>query len=149
MRAALLANANMAVRREVFERFGYFDTRFGRGTRIGSGEEPDLFLRILLGGGKIAAEPGARIFHHHSAEWQAVRKWAFQSGCAHTAMLTKYFLQEAQWHGPILRYVVSRARRMTVPAVLPEPKTRPVSRTPLLFGSLYGPLALLLSEVAR
>ena len=100
MRSALVGNANMAIRREAFDRFGYFDTRMGRGTRIGSGEEPDFLLRILLGGAKIVVEPAARILHRHSTEWRAVRRWAFQSGCAHTAILTKYFLQESLAAGP-------------------------------------------------
>lgn len=144
MRAALLGNANMAIRREVFERFGYFDTRLGRGTRIGSGEEPDLFLRILLGGGKIAVEPGARIFHHHSAEWRAVRRWAFLSGCAHTAILTKLFLQDASLRGRVVRYVRSRLRRRSPQETSAGPEHR-LSRAPLIFGSLYGPIAFLLS----
>lgn len=69
MRSALVGNANMAIRREVVERFGYFDTRLGRGTRIGSGEEPDLLLRVLLGHARIVVEPAARILHRHSTEW--------------------------------------------------------------------------------
>lgn len=144
MRAALVGNANMAIRRDVFDRFGYFDTRFGRGTRIGSGEEPDLLLRILLAGGKIAVEPTAQIFHRHSTEWRAVRRWAFTSGCAHTAMLTKYFIQEHSLRGRIVGYAGSRLRRQSAPTMSREMKL-PLPRIPFLLGSLYGPLAFLLS----
>ena len=104
MRSALVGNANMTIRREAFDRCGYFDARFGRGTRFGSGEEPDLLLRVLLGRAKIVVEPAARILHRHSTGWRTVRRWAFHSGCAHTAILTKYFLQGPSLWGHILRY---------------------------------------------
>ncbi len=145
MRSALVGNANMAIRREAFHRFGYFDTRLGRGTRIGSGEEPDFLLRVLLGGGMMVVEPAARIFHRHSTEWRAVRRWAFESGCAHTAILTKYFLQEPSLRGQILRYVASRVRRR--PALeAPAAAKLKIPRIPLLLGSLFGPLAFLLAR---
>lgn len=144
MRSALVGNANMAIRREAFDRFGYFDTRFGRGTRIGSGEEPDLLLRILLGGAKIVVEPAARILHRHSTEWRAVRRWAFRSGCAHTAILTKYFLCEPALRGQILRYAASRLQRRPMREASAKAGLR-VPRIPLSLGSLYGPLAFLLS----
>jgi GT2 family glycosyltransferase len=143
MRSALVGNANMAIRRGAFDRFGYFDTRLGRGTRIGSGEEPDLLLRILLGGAKIVVEPAARILHRHATEWSAVRRWAFQSGCAHTAILTKYFLQEPSLRGPILRYVASRLGRRPAEEASSAAKLK-VPRLPLLLGSLLGPMAFLL-----
>ena len=145
MRLALVGNANMAIRRTAFERFGYFDTRLGRGTRIGSGEEPDLLLRILLGRAKIVVEPAARILHRHPTDWHAVRRWAFQSGCAHTAILTKYFLQEPSLRGPILRYAASRLRRRPVPPAFASAQPE-VSRIPLLLGSLCGPIAFLLAR---
>ncbi len=144
MREALVGNANMAIRREVFDRCGYFDTCFGRGTRIGSGEEPDLLLRILLAGGKVAVEPAAQIFHRHSTEWRSVRRWAFTSGCAHTAMLTKYFLRERSLRGGIIRYARSRLQRGHDPSV-PDQTESHLPRIPFLAGSLYGPLAFLLS----
>ena len=145
LRQALVANANIAIRREAFERFGYFDERFGRGTRIGSGEEPDLLLALLRGGGKAVLEPGARIFHRHPAEWRAVRQWAFYSGCAHTAILMKYFLQEPSLRGSILRYAARRVPRRKEPSS-PINTQAKIPRVPFLLGSLYGPLAFLLSR---
>ena len=144
MRSALVGNANMAIRREAFDRFGFFDTRFGRGTRIGSGEEPDMLLRILLGGARIAVQPAAQIFHRHSTEWRSVRTWAFTSGCAHTAMLAKYFLGRRSLRGPIITYATSRLRREQT-STGPAPVKSAVPRLPFLLGSLYGPLAYLIS----
>ncbi len=144
MRPALVGNANMAIRREAFDRFGYFDTRLGRGTRIGSGEEPDLLLRILLGSTRIVVEPAARILHRHSTERRAVRRWAIQSGCAHTAILTKYFLQEPSLRREILRYIASRLRRRPAAEALAATNLK-VPRIPFFLGNLYGPIAFLLS----
>ncbi|MBZ5669415.1 MAG: glycosyltransferase [Acidobacteriia bacterium] len=137
--------SNMAIRREAFERFGYFDGRFGRGTRIGSGEETDLLLRLLRGGAKLVVEPAAGIFHCHPTEWRALRRWAFQSGCAHTAILMKYFLQEPSLRGSILRYAALRILGRKELASPISSQTR-IPRLPFLLGSLYGPLAFLLSR---
>jgi GT2 family glycosyltransferase len=144
LRQALVGNANMAIRRDAFERFGYFDERFGRGTRIGSGEEPDRLLALLRGGGKVVLEPAARIFHRHPTEWRAFRREAFQSGCAHTAILTKYFLEEPSLRGAVLRYAASRVLRRKEPTSPITTQAR-IPRLPFLLGSLYGPLAFLLS----
>jgi len=144
LRMALVGNANMAIRREAFDRIGYFDVRFGRGTRIGSSEEPELLLALLRGGGKVVVEPAARIFHRHSTKWSAFRRWAFHSGCGHTAILTKYYLREPSLRGEILRYTASRIlRRWRVKSPSTAVK---VPRLPFLLGSLYGPLAFLLSR---
>ena len=145
MRSALVGNANMAIRREAFNRFGLFDTRFGRGTRIGSGEEPDLLIRILLGGEKVMVDPAAQIFHRHSTKWSSVRNWAFTAGCAHTAILTKYFLQDRSLRGRIIRYATSRVRRKPDHEAGEQARNR-VPKIPFLLGSLYGPWALLMSR---
>ena len=145
LRLALVANANLAIRRDAFVRFGLFDERFGRGARIGSGEDAELFLRLLRGGSRIVVEPAARIFHRHSTEWRGVRRWAFHSGCGHTAILTKYFLQKPELRGAILRYVLARILRRGGLPGLPVVGPSPLPQFPFLFGSIYGPLAFLLS----
>ena len=133
---------NVAFRRDVFERFGYFDERFGRGTRIGSGEDPDLFFKVLRHGGRILFEPRAMVVHRWPTDWKALRRSIFQAGCGHTAILTKYFLQEPSLRGEILRYTTSRVLRRRPRA--PDSAPVKVPRIPLLLGSLYGPVAFLL-----
>ncbi len=74
--------ANMAFRREVFERVGLFDPGLGRmGNVLAGGEESDLFRRILGSGGSVMYFPQARV--HHKVEAFRTRKryfrrWRFQ-----------------------------------------------------------------------
>lgn len=69
--------ANMAFRREVFDRVGGFDPALGRtGTVLAAGEESDLFRRIIAGGGSVMYFPQARV--HHKVEAFRVRKQYFR-----------------------------------------------------------------------
>ena len=73
---------NMALRREVFERFGYFSPHLGRtGTSLLSCEETELCLRVERGGGRIVYAPEARMRHltpmeRITPEWLARRFFA-------------------------------------------------------------------------
>lgn len=60
--------ANMAFRREAFERFGTFSHHLGRrGASLLSCEETELCLRIERGGGKVIYTPEARVGHQIDA----------------------------------------------------------------------------------
>jgi GT2 family glycosyltransferase len=56
---------NMAWRRESFLRVGGFDDRLGPGRRTKAGEDLDLFLRLILGGGRLTYTPHAVVWHTH------------------------------------------------------------------------------------
>ena len=135
---------NVAFRRDVFERFGYFDQRFGPGTRIRTGDDTELFFNVLRRGGRILFEPRAVVTHSWPTDWKAFRRSIFRAACSHTAILTKYYLQEPSLRREILRYTASRIlRRWQVKS--PSTPVR-VPRLPFMLGSLYGPLAFLLSR---
>jgi glycosyltransferase involved in cell wall biosynthesis len=91
--------ANIAFRREVFERFGYYSTCLGyKGNSLVPCEEIELCLRIERGGGRILYVPGARVRHVTSAEritprWLARR---FQ-GQAHSEAIVDW--RHAGWEG--------------------------------------------------
>ncbi len=56
---------NMSFRREVFQKFGKFDTELGRIGRVGlASEEKDLFRRLKSGGAKIMYLPDITVHHH-------------------------------------------------------------------------------------
>jgi GT2 family glycosyltransferase len=75
--------ANMAFRREVFDRVGGFDTSRGRkGKVLASGEDGELFERILTAGLKAVFLGGSRV--HHKVEAFRLRKtylrrWRYQT----------------------------------------------------------------------
>jgi glycosyltransferase involved in cell wall biosynthesis len=75
--------ANMAFRRQVFERVGLFDTTRGRkGKVLASGEDGEMFERILGAGLKVVFLGAARV--HHKVESfrltkRYFRRWRFQT----------------------------------------------------------------------
>jgi glycosyltransferase involved in cell wall biosynthesis len=75
--------ANMAFRREVFQRYGLFDVSRGRkGNVLAGGEDGEMFDRILRSGAKVMFFGDARV--HHRVEAFRVRKryfrrWRYQS----------------------------------------------------------------------
>lgn len=66
------AGANMAFRRELFARLGGFDERLGAGAS-GCSEDSEYWYRVLAAGGLCLYEPRAVVFHHHRADWRALR----------------------------------------------------------------------------
>lgn len=75
--------ANMAFRRDVFDRFGRFDVNRGRkGNVLSSGEDGELFARLLAAGGKVMFFGDARV--HHAVESfrlskKYFRRWRYQT----------------------------------------------------------------------
>jgi GT2 family glycosyltransferase len=80
------AGANMAFRREVFDRVGHFDERLGAGAS-GCSEDSELWYRIIAAGGACLYEPRVMVRHHHRADWPGLRQQlrAYMKG--HTAAL--------------------------------------------------------------
>ncbi len=75
--------ANMAFRRTVFDQVGCFDTQRGRnGAVLASGEDSDMFDRILRSGLKVVFLGGARV-HHKVEAYRATkryfRRWRLQT----------------------------------------------------------------------
>jgi GT2 family glycosyltransferase len=82
--------ANLAVRRESFQREGGFAAHLGklRGTLL-SGEDHELCRRIERSGERVMYNPNARVRHFVPAERMRIRyyvSWFFWSGIAHAAM---------------------------------------------------------------
>ena len=75
--------ANMAFRRRVFEQVGEFDTSRGRkGAELASGEDGEMFERMLAAGMKIMYLPDAKV-HHRVEAFRATKKyfrrWRYQT----------------------------------------------------------------------
>jgi glycosyltransferase involved in cell wall biosynthesis/peptidoglycan/xylan/chitin deacetylase (PgdA/CDA1 family) len=84
--------ASFAFDRERLIRLGGFDEALGAGTRTRGGEDLDVFVRVLLGGGAIAYEPAAVVWHHHRADEESLLRQMYGYGTGLTAYLTKLLL---------------------------------------------------------
>jgi len=75
--------ANMAFRKDVFDTVGVFDTTRGRkGEILASGEDGELFQRILSSDLKVMYFPQARVNHKVEAfrvRRQYFRRWRYQT----------------------------------------------------------------------
>ncbi|MBQ0720402.1 MAG: glycosyltransferase [Gammaproteobacteria bacterium] len=75
--------ANMAFKRSVFDDFGGFDVNRGRkGNVLASGEDGEMFERLLNAGGKVVFIASAKV--HHKVEGfrltkKYFRKWRYQT----------------------------------------------------------------------
>ncbi len=67
------AGANMAFRRNVFEKWGYFDERLDAGA-AGCNGDSEQWFRILAGGGTVRYCPRAVVQHEHRADIKGLKK---------------------------------------------------------------------------
>jgi len=70
------AGANMAFRRSIFEKVGYFDERLDVGA-AGCNGDSELWFRILKNGYSIFYNPRAVVYHFHRTEMHALKKQLF------------------------------------------------------------------------
>ncbi|WP_207910190.1 glycosyltransferase family 2 protein [Anseongella ginsenosidimutans] len=70
------AGANMAFRKMVLEKVGYFDERLDVGAAGCSGDS-EIWFRILSAGMRILYTPRAVVYHEHRGELRALRKQLF------------------------------------------------------------------------
>ena len=85
--------ASFGFRRTTLVELGGFDEALGAGTATRGGEDLDIFVRVLLGGGAIAYEPAALVWHHHRADEASLARQMYGYGAGLTAYLTKLILQ--------------------------------------------------------
>jgi GT2 family glycosyltransferase len=69
--AATIVGCNMALRREVAERIGPFDERFGPGASVPASEDTDWIYRAYLANITIEYVPDMVIYHHHGRKRQS------------------------------------------------------------------------------
>lgn len=83
--------ANMAFRREAFEKYGDFRTDLGRyGDNLRSGEDTDFGIRLLTSGERLRYEPSAVVNHpvpEGRLQKDYILSWFFENNRADVAML--------------------------------------------------------------
>jgi GT2 family glycosyltransferase len=145
------AGVNMALRREVLARIGPFDPALGAGTPARSGEDNDLFTRILRAGYRIVYEPGALVWHRHRRDWSELRRTLFGYRAGLFATWTKEVLAERQFGSLWLagRWLICHQAPILLRSLrAPYAASRPDLRLAELLGCLAGPW-LYLSAVHR
>jgi glycosyltransferase involved in cell wall biosynthesis len=84
--------ANFAVRRSALAGLGGFDPLLGAGSPGRGGEDLDMFLRIILAGGRLCYLPSALVWHRHRADTQALGEQIYSYGYGLGAYLAKHLL---------------------------------------------------------
>ena len=84
--------ANFAVRRRAMADLGSFDPLLGAGSPGRGGEDLDMFLRVILAGGRICYLPSALVWHRHRADIQALSEQIYSYGYGLGAYVAKHLL---------------------------------------------------------
>jgi glycosyltransferase involved in cell wall biosynthesis len=137
--------ANMAFRREVFDRLGAFDVMRGRkGSVLASGEDGEMFQRILDAGGKVMFFGAARV--HHTVESfrltkRYFRRWRYET--SRNLAQTVGFPGERKLLGvpPYLLVQLLRAAARAAAARIKDPPDEAFSKEVLVWhflGSIEG-----------
>jgi GT2 family glycosyltransferase len=77
--------ANMAFRREVFDRIGVFDVRLGAGRFFAGADDTDIFYRALKAGYRCFYTPNVLVYHDHdrvSVEQACRLQYGYGKGCS-------------------------------------------------------------------
>jgi GT2 family glycosyltransferase len=89
--------ANFAVRRQAVESIGGFDPLLGAGSLGRGGEDLDIFLRLILSGGRISYLPSAFVWHKTRKHLQPLGDQVYDYGHGLGAYLAKHsFRRELQ-----------------------------------------------------
>jgi GT2 family glycosyltransferase len=102
------AGANFAVRRSALARIGGFDPLLGAGSPGRGGEDLDMFLRVILAGGRICYIPSALVWHRHRADTHALGEQIYSYGYGLGAYVAKHLLNR-QLPATMLRHGVRQA----------------------------------------
>jgi GT2 family glycosyltransferase len=102
--------ANMAVHRRMVLDAGGFNEQLGAGTRSHGGEDLEIFVRMLRGGGQLVYEPSSIAWHRHRGDDRALRAQIFGYGSGFSAYLTA--LMELPGRRDVLRAVLQGSRQL-------------------------------------
>ncbi|WP_149535864.1 glycosyltransferase family 2 protein [Siccirubricoccus phaeus] len=95
--SGFIHGCNMAMHRQVLERLGPFDERFGAGTRLRAGEDTDLFIRAVRAGVPVHYVPDMAVRHYHGRRGRAALRRLVQGyTLANGALCAKHFRDGAQ-----------------------------------------------------
>jgi glycosyltransferase involved in cell wall biosynthesis len=139
------AGCNMAFRRSTLDRLGGFEPALGTGTPARGGEDLAIFLRLVLGGGVVAFEPAALVYHTHRTSAQAFHRQVFGYGVGLMSAYTALIVEDPKRAMAMARLLPEGLAHLFRPRANRSPSTRssyPPSATVLqLLGMAVGPVA--------
>ena len=142
-------SANMALRRCLLDTVGLFDEALGPGTPSKTGEDFDMFSRILTSGHRIVYDPEALSWHRHRRTWKELQQVIHGYGTGVYAYLARSMFIERELSAPSIAWNWLRYNQVPqlIKAVLRRSDGKP---TDLLIaelrGCLLGPWAYLSSR---
>lgn len=149
--------ANMSFRADAVRKVGGFSPYLGPGSPSDTGEDLDLFFRVVDAGYGLAYVPGAYLYHYHRREFDALVRQIETYGRGSMARLTKWFIEKpTRLPGfllklPYIPYVLlfspstdnlrRRKYQATIPPQLKQAERRGMLRGPFAYiQSLLTPL---------
>jgi GT2 family glycosyltransferase len=84
--------ANFAIRRSAVNELGGFDPILGTGGPGRGGEDLDMFLRVILAGGRIGYLPSSLVWHQHRSDVDALGDQIYSYGHGLGAYLAKQLI---------------------------------------------------------
>lgn len=92
---------NASFRKASLITLGGFDLHLGPGTPCQSGEDLDMFLAVILNGGRICYEPAAIISHFHRADFRGLKRQLYNYGVGLAAVMLKWAMLKPRHTGQI------------------------------------------------
>jgi GT2 family glycosyltransferase len=139
------AGCNMAIRREVLERIGGFNTALGTGTPAKGGEDLAMFIELVNSGSTVAFEPAALVRHSHRRTEREFLRQVFAYGTGLTAMFTAIIVRDPRQALSLIQRVPDGLRLLMRPQEQRSPSEHPSyprrATAYQLLGMAYGPLA--------
>jgi glycosyltransferase involved in cell wall biosynthesis len=93
--------ANMAFRKEWFEKGGYFDPALDVGTPSSGGGDIEMFHRVVAKRGMLVYDPNMLVWHLHRRDMQALEKQVFNNGRSFVCYLLTCFRNETVGPGTL------------------------------------------------
>lgn len=98
--------ANLALRRDWWERLGGFDTALDVGTPSHGGGDLDILHRTIAAGGVVRYEAQAIVRHYHRRSMRALRRQLRDNGRAFGVFLLSRTQRGAHTRGAVARYAL-------------------------------------------
>jgi cellulose synthase/poly-beta-1,6-N-acetylglucosamine synthase-like glycosyltransferase len=142
---------NAAFTVEALERVGGFCELLGPGTPTRAGEDLDLFVSVVMSGGRLAYEPSALVWHHHRRTDAELRHQIRSYGTGLAAMVVHQALRSPSSARRIVRLAAPGVRLVLSPtseknAGRSGTYPRALVRAELV-GLVHGPIAYLRAAV--